>query len=124
MRKRGLIRLLIGILVLIGAIVVLSRREREPEYGGKRLSEWVDELPESRDGAAEKAVRNIGTNGLPFLVKWMLYETPVWKSKVYDFVNPPLRRINRSWQFTDYSHTPASAASARPDSCVARGDLQ
>jgi len=104
MRRRSLCLILVVLVVLAGVIVVLTTREREPEYGGKRLSEWVDELPESRDDAPEKAVRNIGTNGLPFLMKWMLYETPAWKSKVYHFVNPLIRHLNRSWQLSDDKH--------------------
>jgi len=104
MRKRGVY--LIAVVLVVGGVLVavFAGREREPEYGGRRLSEWVDELPESRDGAPEKAVRNIGTNGLPFLMKWMLYETPAWKSKVYHFVNPLIRHLNRSWQLSDDKH--------------------
>src|SRR5580765_1972010 len=43
MRKRRFFLLLIagGVLVVVAAVVFAPSREREPEYGGKRLSEWV-----------------------------------------------------------------------------------
>ena len=40
MRKRA-VYLMLVVLVLGGVLVaVFGRREREPEYGGKKLSEW------------------------------------------------------------------------------------
>ena len=107
MHKRR-VYLILGVvgLVLVGVLAAVFSREREPEYGGKRLSEWVDELTGSHDGGiALEAVRRIGTNSLPLLVKWMMYETPVWKRRLYDFVNPPLRRLNRSWEFSEDQRT-------------------
>jgi hypothetical protein len=60
--------------VFIGA--ALWTREREPEYQGKKLSEWLDtyELDKSdgmASGAGDKAIRSIGTNAIPFLVRCM-----------------------------------------------------
>ncbi len=43
MQKRRLYLLLIGIGVA-GVLVAVFSREREPEYGGKRLSEWVEAM--------------------------------------------------------------------------------
>ena len=31
---------------------------------------------------AEMAVRNIGTNGIPFLLQWINYEPPTWRKKL------------------------------------------
>ena len=47
MRKRGVYLILLGVL-LFGLVVVVCRREREPEYGGKRLSEWVQRYAVTR----------------------------------------------------------------------------
>ena len=50
--------MILGVLVLAGVLVAVCRREREPEYGGKRLSEWVENyvayasLPSQTDEAA------------------------------------------------------------------------
>jgi hypothetical protein len=85
MRRRGGY-LILGVLVLAGVLVALSKREREPEYGGKRLSEWVLALPPSPTGGtdAELALRSIGTNAVPFLLKWIDYEPAAWRIKVYE----------------------------------------
>ena len=59
-----------------------SPEGEEPKYGGKKLSEWLtqyDNNSEAEAGSAEakeaaeatEALRHIGTNGLPFVLKWM-----------------------------------------------------
>ena len=99
MRRRS-IYLMAVVLVVAGVLVeVLGSREREPEYGGKKLSEWVQAYPPeswiwvrpaptTRDGIARlftetkdpmRTIRHIGTNALPYLVKWMDYEASPWK---------------------------------------------
>ena len=100
MHKRG-VYLILVVLVVAGVLVVVSRsREREPVYGGKRLSEWVEVLGlQNHDGgyeAAEDAVRHLGTKAVPGLLKWLRYETPVWKVQLYR-INPILRRASGSW---------------------------
>ena len=66
-------------------------REREPEYQGKTLSEWmeVDRRASSGGGPvaieeAENAVQQIGTNALPLLLKWIAYEQPEWRVRIYN----------------------------------------
>ena len=60
-------------------------------YEGKRLSEWLEQFDVNSMGfknnqtwleeiaPATNAVHHIGTNALPFLVKWIDYEMPAWK---------------------------------------------
>ena len=110
MSKRKAYLLLLAGAVLAVVVVVVFSREREPEYGGKSLSEWVDayfsemgrdratEPPERQPG---KVILQMGTNTLPYLVKWMGYEAPSWKTKFYNLANPILRRLNRSWELLD-----------------------
>src|SRR5437764_5878807 len=57
MRKRRLWLGLIAVFVLAAGFVVLFRGEREPEYGGKRLSEWVKVLPSSWDARQDPDVK-------------------------------------------------------------------
>jgi hypothetical protein len=74
---------------LIGAVVLIvclsGRKEpKEPVYEGKKLSQWIQAYNESLRGrgdvmTARKAIRAIGTNGLPCLVKWIAYEPPRWR---------------------------------------------
>lgn len=56
---------------------------REPEYGGKKLSEWLgsDMRP---NGDTFDAVRTMGTNALPQLVSWLDYERPPWQYKLME----------------------------------------
>jgi hypothetical protein len=75
--------------VLVGiGIVAIWPSEREPEYNGKKLSEWclgnwwwVE--PGERE-EARVAIDHIGTNALPFLIKWLRYDHPSPKEKVAD----------------------------------------
>ena len=99
MRKRYcfLVPTVIGVVVLVGLLGWISNREREPRYAGKKLSDWVQELTlngleaDSRIKQANEAIRQIGTNALPHLVKWIAYEPPDWKMR--------LRRAAVHWPF-------------------------
>src|SRR5260221_69913 len=97
MHKRR-VYLILGVLLLAGVLVAVFRRERGPEDGGKRLSEWVVRLP---DEGAEKAIRQIGTNAFPFLLKWIRYTMPAWKGRLYEAVNPTLNSLNSEWGLYD-----------------------
>jgi len=89
MRKRRVYAVVIGVSVLVGLFVCTSSRQREPKYGGKRLSEWVKQLGSNvvyngdAQAAAEYAIRTIGTNAVPHLLVWIQYEPPVWRQKLY-----------------------------------------
>src|SRR5262245_11583533 len=69
-----------SVLVAISAVAFLSG-EREPEYNGKKLSEWLA-LQRERPDDVTDAVRAIGTNALPVLVKWVEYQVPAWHLKL------------------------------------------
>jgi hypothetical protein len=90
MKKRRVILVVVGCLVLGSAAMLLWPREREPTYQGTALSEWlwrciiytndVRHHPEAQEAA--DAVRHIGTNALPWLLKWMPHEMPAWKVRL------------------------------------------
>jgi len=81
--------------------------EKEPEYQGKKLSAWLVEYPfmdREPESIAEQnavdAVRHIGTNALPYLLRWMRYERPAWRNTLYTLLrklpsNGPLRVAGR-----------------------------
>src|SRR5437762_13118149 len=100
MRKRRIYLLLLLLAVaVVGLILAGAFRPRdgaEPEYGGRKLSQWVVELPpdasESGTSAAEIAVRNIGTNALPYLLTWIGYEPAAWRLKIYEIAAKVLGR--------------------------------
>jgi hypothetical protein len=88
-------------------VVAIWPGEREPEYNGKKLSEWLQICTRPSDDRwlqAEDAVRHIGTNGLPWLIKWMEYESPKWKGetaswKVWRILPRQLYRLVYSKEF-------------------------
>jgi len=105
MRKRRvyLILAVMGV-VLAGLLVAVFSREREPVYGGKRLSEWVEAEWLDRMvpiEAATNAIRHIGCQGVPFLLRWIKYESPAWKQKLIAAVNQITSRVNSSWKLSD-----------------------
>ena len=65
-------------------------REKEPEYQGKKLSYWLFRPPRppfsepaapAEAIASETALRHIGTNAIPCLLKWLSYEPSPLKKK-------------------------------------------
>jgi len=95
---------MLGVLVVGGVLVaVFARREREPEYGGKKLSEWVrlySHLDRNPSDIAN-AIQHLGTNAIPYLLKWISYDTPSWKAELYGALNSRLPKVNRRWRLTD-----------------------
>jgi hypothetical protein len=86
--------------VLAVGVLAVATREWEPEYGGKKLSEWVLTRPWWSQ-EARVAIRQIGAEAVPYLVKWMRYEPAAWKRKLFSAVNPMIKRLKPSWQFND-----------------------
>jgi hypothetical protein len=75
-RSRGWRIVLIVAVCVVAAIVLLwPRGEREPVYQGKKLSEWIKGaslVPAQPDlEKRREALRHMGTNTLPFLVRWI-----------------------------------------------------
>ena len=63
---------------------------REPEYHGKKLSEWLY-LYNVSAGSSEEAiaaVREIGTNALPWLMRNISFEPGKWRQVVANFPQP------------------------------------
>jgi hypothetical protein len=86
MRKRTKVLSLVAILAIAALLFATLRKDQEPRYNGRPLSRWVEvysDLSTTRDAAelveAEQAIRAIGTNGLPFLLKWIQKEPPSWQ---------------------------------------------
>ena len=79
--KFGLCMLLVFILILGGVLwLTLSRSEPEPTYQGKPLHAWLkgfDAAQESPEyAAAQEALRQIGTNALPPLIRYLYRKDP------------------------------------------------
>ncbi len=90
--------LLIALAVVFAAILwaLLQRRNHEPAYQGRTLSQWltaaIDYRYSARDSDREKAVQatnavhHIGTNALPWLLKWLDCEIPKWRGNLLERV--------------------------------------
>lgn len=81
MNRRRLV--LLFICVGVGTVFMLRPwREPEPEYNGRLLSQWLlfySRATSVSSGAPSRqesvvALQHIGTNALPYMVKWMRYE--------------------------------------------------
>src|SRR5580765_1000587 len=102
LKRRMLLRLLLlGVAVAVGLFVAGAFREREPEYGGRRLSQWMEVLvrnpPETRDQVKE-AFRQIGPATIPYLLKCLRgKETPAWKRKFRHAFNGVAKRMCPRW---------------------------
>src|SRR6266540_677832 len=72
MRRRRIILLLALAAVAAGFLLCWPRGPKEPVYQGRLLSQWLKETLEvpgtQKRTQAEKAVKAIGTNALPFLL--------------------------------------------------------
>lgn len=90
------------IVAFIAVIVAIAWPEgEEPVYHGKNLSQWMNiycrPMHQGDKLEAEEAVRQIGTNAIPWLLKWIGKHPPVWSRAVGDFRtswNPANRVIN------------------------------
>jgi hypothetical protein len=84
-RKKGMVLLTSAIVVVGLGFVLFGDRENQPQYQGRSLSSWLaiyDDLDPTTFEEAEKAVRHIGTNALPYLVRWIQYEPPGWRTSL------------------------------------------
>jgi hypothetical protein len=78
------------IAAFVAAIVAITwPKEEEPVYHGKSLSQWMNIYcrPMHNEGdrlEAEEAVRQIGTNAIPWLLKWIGKHPPAWSRAVGD----------------------------------------
>jgi hypothetical protein len=67
--KRRIFLITLLALALMGGLVWLALPPREPVYQGKTLSEWLE--PGLNAPGTEEAIRHIGTNGIPTLLRML-----------------------------------------------------
>ena len=77
-RRRLIILLLLGCVLSAAGVALVWPRHREPEYAGKKLSEWLLACGSQGNGPeadeAVDAIRHIGTEALPWLMTWRSYQ--------------------------------------------------
>lgn len=107
------------ILLAIGLIASLPG-DREPEYNGKTLSQWLIYRPPAyaMSNALElqiEAIREIGEPAVPWLLKWARYQTPAWRWKLERFFGRDPRIQRREAVWFAFKILGPKAASAIPD---------
>ncbi len=74
MKRKGVIIGIVVAVAVLGCLATLLLNDREPRGQGRTLSQWIDyeeqgAWDESKWGAAWKAVRKIGPDAIPYLLK-------------------------------------------------------
>jgi hypothetical protein len=107
-KRRWVIFVALACFVAVVAAILIWPGEREPVYQGKRLSEWIagegavmrDIVPgvtEREDAERRDAVRHIGTNVLPFLLKWIAAAGRPERSKIQAVITRASPRVGSAW---------------------------
>jgi hypothetical protein len=119
--KRRRILLPIFVIAVVGGIAWFASEPSDPVYQGRRLSEWVDDnyqshLAVARPGLskgaqerAENAIRHIGTNAIPTLLKMIRYTDSPLKKKIMALADKQ-RLITVNIHPEDYYHDSAYTA--------------
>src|SRR4051812_4194103 len=117
MRVRRMAIGLILVLTCVGGAVLLLQ-PREPRNGGRSLRHWVAlgnaepsrESPENN--GVQNAIRQMGTNAVPFLVRWIKREPSKFKKIISSAARrwPLQREIH--WRSEDESVLDANRAMA------------
>ena len=93
-RLNTIVKVTIGCLGIVVCWALWPRIE-EPEYQGKKLSKWLIEWRASDSTnvmeTADTALHQIGTNALPWLLKWLRYQEPQWKENLYSLSKSPIK---------------------------------
>src|SRR5215212_4405899 len=80
--------ILVGLPMLVtGIAAFVVQRQLEPHYNGRSLSYWLEAnsyKPEVAREEAQEALRAMGTNAVPFLLKYMTARPGTWESKIRD----------------------------------------
>jgi len=88
-------------IAVLAALTVLF--PREPMYHGKRLSAWLRDVENGgavtteRSVHAREALRQIGTNAVPCLLKMLRAQDPTWKTEAVGWLQD---KCNIDWSFS------------------------
>src|SRR5437879_7147839 len=75
------IAVLVAVLV-VGTATLWLWFDREPRWHGRTLSSWLKEEMANRNTNAEHAILQIGTNGIPTMLKMFKASDGPWKTKL------------------------------------------
>ena len=126
MRKRRKTLVLVLCLAALLTLILTAARDNQPTYQGHTLEYWLKVYDPSASFVthdrteAEEAVRHIGTNALPLLVKWISYEPHDWQKRLANVIVrlPQPARSSAVLHSTTYSREKLNC------SMLARGGFQ
>ncbi|MCX6929420.1 MAG: HEAT repeat domain-containing protein [Verrucomicrobia bacterium] len=85
------------------ALIITLCRDPQPYYNGRSLQEWIkvyarpDWYSPGAQADAEKAIVQIGTNAIPFLVKWIAYKPHPSRTKQFAATIIPMLPLVRDF---------------------------
>jgi hypothetical protein len=112
MRKKRALLLAILLVAVVGGVAWRMSRQREPVYKGKPLSYWLSESDphesfEPFESESNKALREIGTNAIPTLLRMLRASDSSFKLKVIGLIDKQ--------RFVPVNFTKASTLNWRAD---------
>jgi len=91
MKRRRVLFLVAGAVLLATALVVWPRGPKEPVYQGKPLTQWIREAHDvgifAQTEETDAAMRAFGTSAVPFLLKEFTCPISRWRGRLYAWVN-------------------------------------
>ena len=100
--KKGMVLATCAIIVIGLCLLVFGDWEHQPRYQGRSLSAWLAisyEQGSVSDEEAREAVLHIGTNALPYLLRWIQHQPPRWHYSLQRFLPS---RIWENWSFQGF----------------------
>ena len=115
---RRKIWVLLAVALLVGMFLAVRPSSHEPSYGGRPLSEWLLRygttpglpLVVGNPSETDQAIRHMGTNAIPCLLKYIQDDSPAWQKKPMVDINEFSRRLRLGWRWTDHRAVRASGA--------------
>ncbi len=66
--------------LLLGALALGLKRTREPQFQGRRISLWLEDYAAQKSGLFSQAMRETGTNALPYVVQQLERNDSPWQT--------------------------------------------
>jgi hypothetical protein len=84
MKRQSKTILILCLLAAVAGLAILWHLNSEPKYKGKRISLWLDDYAVYKQTDWSGALREIGTNALPFAVRNLAQNDSKWRKKYSD----------------------------------------
>jgi len=93
-KRRRRILILVAACSVVLTIFLASSGEREPRYKGQTLTYWLGKsFDRPSEDEASTAISQIGTNAIPWLTKWIVYEPSKTKLRLMAFTEKLPRKF-------------------------------